>query len=105
MEAYELSPEEWALELHHMANAGFDDLYHVSIGVDPDGQPIVDLKTTITTAFGLVTDGMELQPNDLAPSLAKFLKAAESADTEKRSELMRLALANLSGVVGFAIGP
>ncbi len=105
MEAYELSPEEWALELHHMANAGFDDLYRVSIGVDQNGQPFADLKATITTAFGLVTDGMGLQPNELAPNLAEFLEAAESAEPEKRTELMRLALANLSGIVGFAIGP
>lgn len=104
-DAHELSPEEWAHELHHMAKAGFDDLYQVSIAITRESKPFADLETTITTGFGLVTSGLELQSDDLAPNLAEFLAAAEISDPEKRSEVMRRALVNLSAAVGFGIGP
>ena len=99
------SAEEWAHELHYMAKAGFDDLYHVSLGVDQEGQPYENMAETITAAFELVVVGMELPRDDLATNLAEFLKASERADPEGREELMRLALANLSAALGFAIGP
>jgi hypothetical protein len=104
-DACKLSAEEWAHELHYMAKAGFDDLYHASIGVSREGQPIADLKTTITTGFSLVTSGLEVQPDALAPNLVEFLAAAEVVDIQKRAELMRRALGNLSEAVGFDIGP
>ena len=104
-DAYELSAEAWAHERHYMAKAGFDDLYHVSIGACRKGQSVADLKTTISTGFDLVADGLELQSDALAPNLVEFLAAADVVDLPRRTELMRLALRNLSKAVGFDIGP
>ncbi len=36
-ETSDLSPEEWAHELHYMANAGFGDLARACDGLDPNG--------------------------------------------------------------------
>ena len=102
-EVNELGPEEWSLELHHMANAGFDDLRHVILAVDRDAQVAADFRTMIVQAFSLVTEGMGLQPDDLVANQAEFLKAAESSDPQKRFDLMHLALAKLSKTVGFSI--
>jgi hypothetical protein len=101
----ELSEEEWDHERHYMAKAGFDDLYHTTTGVDQDGKPFTDLAATITTAFGLVADGMEIPSEELAPYLAEFLKAAEVVDSQPRLTALRAALANLSRYFGFPIGP
>lgn len=103
IEINDLSPEEWAHELHYMANAGFGDLARACEGLDPNGQPALDLKAQITTAFGLVTNGLELEPDELAGNLGEFLRAADSADPAARAEAMRLALANLSAMLGFDI--
>lgn len=37
IDGYALSPEDWAHKLHYMTKAGFDDLYHASIGVTREG--------------------------------------------------------------------
>jgi hypothetical protein len=104
-EQLELSEEEWAHERHHMAQAGFDDLYHVTLGHDQDGKPYLDAADTIRTAFGLVADGMSLPADSLARNVDEFLKAADAADPQRRADAMRVALENLSSVFGFKIGP
>lgn len=102
---FDLSPEDWAHEGHYMANAGFSDLYRATIGTDLDGNPLVDLADTITTGFRLVTTGLEISPDKLAPNLAEFLAAAALQLPAARSEAMQHALANLSARFGFEIGP
>ncbi|NEY92158.1 hypothetical protein [Tabrizicola oligotrophica] len=102
-ETCDLSPEEWAHELHYMAKAGFGDLVLACEGLDPNGVPAHDLKAQITTAFGLVTSGLEMEPEALAGNLGEFLRAAEGADPAARAEAMGIALTNLSAAVGFDI--
>lgn len=103
-EIYDIDPEHWALELHHMANAGFGDLLRAIEGLGAEGQPALDLAAQVTTAFELVTDGLELEPGALAENLAEFLGAVGHRDPVERAEAMRYALANLSERLGFAIG-
>lgn len=102
-ETNELSPEEWAHELHYMANAGFGDLARACEGLDPNGNPAEDLWAQITTAFSLVTSGMGLEPETLAGNQREFLDAVDIADPAARREAMARALANLSDVFGFEI--
>lgn len=102
-EVNDLSPEQWAHELHYMAKAGFGDLARACEGLDPDGKPAVDLSGHITTAFGLVTSGLELKPDELAGNLGEFIRAADIADSAARAQAMQLALANLSAELGFEI--
>ncbi len=104
-EQLELSEEEWAHERHYMAQAGFDDLYHVTLGHDQDGKPYLDAADTIQTAFGLVADGMSMPRDRLNANMAEFLKAAESLVPAERSTAMKVALANLSQFLGFRVGP
>ena len=102
---FDLSPEDWAHARHYMANAGFTDLYRATLGTDQYGKPLGDLAGTITTGFRLVTTGLEISPDKLAPNLAEFLDAAALQLPAARSEAMQLALANLSELFGFDIGP
>lgn len=99
-----LSDEEWAHEAHYMAQAGFSDLYELT--VDPDRlRPSPDeLNAMIATAFGLIRDGMGYAAAELVENEAEFLAAASSETAETRKVLFAAALANLSTAVGFEIG-
>lgn len=102
-DAVTLSDEEWAHEAHYMAKAGFSDLYGLTVDLDQTLLSADELKSTITTAFGMIRDGMGYDAADLVQNEEEFLAAAASAPGP-RASLLDGALARLSTAVGFEIG-
>lgn len=94
------SPELWAIELHYMTFAAFDDLARAVAGIDQDGNLFQPSAKYIDAAFDLLSSGTEIPREEFADHEAEFA-AALGAPAERRAELLKAALDNLSDMLGF----
>lgn len=99
-----MSPEFWAVELHYMAGAAFDDLTHAVTGIGHDGQLFHPTPKYISDAFGLLASGLQFNHDELADNEAAFLSALES-EVEQRMGLLQAALDKLAEDLGFTPEP
>lgn len=99
-----MAPELWAVVLHYLAGAGFDDLTCAVTGIGHDGQLFPPTPKYISDTFGLLASGFQCDWEELTDNEVGFLRAL-AAKAEHRTELLQAALDKLGEELGFTPEP